>query len=74
MYGSVDNSWNDCINDKNLIIKNNKSYVAARDRLLRHKIHLEFRNFASVLRSRSSDQGSSHMPPLFYCSALGSPG
>ena len=32
------------------------------------------RNFASVLRSRSSDQGSSHMPPLPYCSALGSPG
>ena len=21
MYGSVDNSWNDCINEKNLIIK-----------------------------------------------------
>ena len=34
----------------------------------------QFRNFASVLRSRSSDQGSSHMPPLPYCSALGSPG
>ena len=31
MYGSVDNSWNDCINEKNLIIKNNKSYIAARD-------------------------------------------
>ena len=30
MYGSVDNSWNDCINEKNLIIKNNKSYIAAR--------------------------------------------
>ena len=29
MYGSVDNSWNDCINEKNLIIKNNKSYIAA---------------------------------------------
>ena len=24
MYGSVDNSWNDCINEKNLIIKNTK--------------------------------------------------
>ena len=31
MYGSVDNSWNDCINEKNLIIKNNKSYIASRD-------------------------------------------
>ena len=25
MYGSIDNSWNDCINEKNLIIKNNTS-------------------------------------------------
>ena len=33
MYGSVDNSWNDCINEKNLIIKNNKSYIAARDQI-----------------------------------------
>ena len=41
MYGSVDNSWNDCINEKNLIIKNNKSYIAARDQIAfcRHKIH-----------------------------------
>ena len=38
MYGSVDNSWNDCINEKNLIINNNKSYIAAREpELLRHK-------------------------------------
>ena len=29
MYGSVDNSWNDCINEKNLIIKN----IAARDQI-----------------------------------------
>ena len=33
MYGSVDNSWNDCINEKNLIIKNKKSYIAARDQI-----------------------------------------
>ena len=33
MYGSVDNSWNDCINEKNLIIKNNKSYIASRDQI-----------------------------------------
>ena len=33
MYGSVDNSWNDCINEKNLIIKNNKSYIAARNQI-----------------------------------------
>ena len=33
-----------------------------------------FRYLGSILRSRSSDQGSSHMPPLPYCSALGSPG
>jgi hypothetical protein len=33
MYGSVDNSWNDCIHEKNLIIKNNKSYIAARDQI-----------------------------------------
>ena len=33
MYGSVDNSWNDCINEKHLIIKNNKSYIAARDQI-----------------------------------------
>ena len=39
MYGSVDNSWNDCINEKNLIIKNNKSYLRQETRLLRHKIH-----------------------------------
>ena len=40
MYGSVDNnSWNDCINEKKLIIKHNKSYIAAETRLLRHKIH-----------------------------------
>ena len=40
MYGSVDNSWNDCINEKNLIIKNNKSYTLRQEtRLLRHKIH-----------------------------------
>ena len=32
------------------------------------------RNFASVLRGRSSDQGSSHMPPFSYCHTLGSPG
>ena len=38
MYGSVDNnSWNDCINEKNLIIKHNKSYIAAETRLLRHR-------------------------------------
>ena len=34
MYGSVDNSWNDCIHEKNLIIKNNKSYIAARDQTI----------------------------------------
>ena len=33
MYGSVDNSWNDCIHEKNLIIKNNTSYIAARDQI-----------------------------------------
>ena len=33
MYVSVDNSWNDCIHEKNLIIKNNKSYIAARDQI-----------------------------------------
>ena len=34
MYGSVDNnSWNDCINEKNLIIKHNKSYIAAETRI-----------------------------------------
>ena len=33
MYGSVDSSWNDCINDKNLIIKNNTSYIAVRDQV-----------------------------------------
>ena len=33
MYGSVDNSRNDCINEKNLIIKNNTSYIAARDQI-----------------------------------------
>ena len=37
MYGSVDNSRNDCINEKNLIIKNNTSYIAARDQIARHK-------------------------------------
>ena len=38
MYGNVDNnSWNDCINEKNLIIKHNKSYIAAETRLLRHR-------------------------------------
>ena len=29
MYGSVDNSWNDCINEKNLIVKN-KGHVCDR--------------------------------------------
>ena len=38
------------------------------------QVPLQFRNFASVLRGRSSDQGSSHMPPFSYCHTLGSPG
>ena len=53
MYGSVDNSWNDCINEKNLIIKNNKSYIAARDQI------------ASAHQCTGST-GSCHVPTQSY--------
>ena len=33
----------------------------------------QFRNFASIFRGRSSEQGSGRMPILSYCPALGSP-